>query len=338
MPTTFSSILNDLKKKQYQPVYFLHGNEAYFIDAISDYIEKNVLSDGEKSFNQTILYGKEVDFKQVVDTARRYPMMAPYQVVILKEAQEMRTLKELAAYVEKPAATTILVICHKHKRFDGRSKFGKLLKKQAVFFEAKKLYDNQLPDWIYNYLQEKGLTIKPAAMALVAEYLGTDLSKVVNELDKLAINLPKGTNITAQHIQNNIGISKDYNVFELQKALGQKQVTKVNRIVKYFGANPRKNPMVMLVGSLYNYFSKIYMLHSLKNLGDQDIQKALKLSSSFFLREYRNSARNYPRPKTEKVLSILKEYDLKSKGVDNNTMNNPDSELMKEMVWRILHV
>ncbi|MEM1121030.1 MAG: DNA polymerase III subunit delta, partial [Bacteroidota bacterium] len=149
MPTTFSNILNDLKKKQYQPVYFLHGSEAYFIDTISDYIEKNVLSDGEKSFNQTILYGKEVDFKQVVDTARRYPMMAPYQVVILKEAQEMRTLKELAGYVEKPAATTILVICHKHKRFDGRSKFGKLLKKQAVFFEAKKLYDNQLPDWIY---------------------------------------------------------------------------------------------------------------------------------------------------------------------------------------------
>ena len=334
---TFSQILNDLKKKQYQPVYFLHGNESYFIDAIADYIEKNVLSDGEKSFNQTILYGKEIEFKQVVDTARRYPMMAPYQVVIIKEAQEMRTLKELATYVEQPAQTTILVICHKHKRFDSRTKLGKLLKKKAVVFEAKKLYDNQLPDWIYNYLQDKGFTIKPAATALIAEYLGTDLSKVVNELDKLAINLPKGTNITQQHIQNNIGISKDYNVFELQKALGQKQVTKVNRIVKYFGANPRKNPMVMMVGSLYNYFSKIYMLHFLRNSGDQDILKALKLGSSFFLREYKASARNYPRPQTEKVLAILKEYDLKSKGVDNNTMNNPDSELMKEMVWRILN-
>lgn len=235
---TFSQIIGDLKKKQYQPVYFLHGNESYFIDAIADYIEKNVLSDGEKSFNQTILYGKEIEFKQVVDTARRYPMMAPHQVVIIKEAQEMRTLKELATYIEQPAQTTILVICHKHKRFDSRTKLGKLLKKKAVVFEAKKLYDNQLPDWIHNYLQDKGFSIKPAATALIAEYLGTDLSKVVNEMDKLAINLPRGTNITQQHIQSNIGISKDYNVFELQKALGQKQVTKVNRIVKYFWGKP----------------------------------------------------------------------------------------------------
>lgn len=335
---TYSQILSDLKKKQYKPIYFLHGNEAYFIDAISDYIEKNVLSEGEKSFNQTILYGKEIEFKQVVDAARRYPMMSPYQVVIIKEAQEMKTLKALASYVEKPAETTILVICHKHKKFDGRSALAKLLKKNAIVFESKKLYDNQLPDWIHNYLKDKGFTIKPSATALIAEYLGTDLSKVVNELEKLSINLPKGTALTEQHIQDNIGISKEYNVFELQKALGQKQTTKVNRIIQYFGANPRKNPMVMLVGSLYNYFSKIYMLHFLKNRPDQDIQKALRLSSGFFLREYKASARNYPQQKTEKVLSILKEYDLKSKGVDNNTMSNPDRELMKEMVWRILNV
>ena len=334
---TFPQIIADLKKKQYKPVYFLHGNESYFIDAIADFIEKKVLSDGEKSFNQTILYGKETEFKQVVDTARRYPMMAPYQVVILKEAQEMRTLKELVTYVEKPAETTILVICHKHKKFDSRTKLGKSLKKNAVLFESKKLYDNQLPDWIHNYLKTKGFTIKPNATALIAEYLGTDLSKVVNELDKLAINLPKGTDITQQHIQDNIGISKDYNVFELQKALGQKQVTKVNRIIKYFGANPKKSPMVMMVGSLYNYFSKIYMLHFLRHAGDQDVLSALKLRSSFFLREYKASARNYSRPQTEKVLSILKEYDLKSKGVDNNTMSNPDSELLKEMVYRIMN-
>ena len=334
---TFPQIIADLKQKQYKPVYFLHGNESYFIDAIADFIEKKVLSDGEKSFNQTILYGKETEFKQVVDTARRYPMMAPYQVVILKEAQEMRTLKELVTYVEKPAETTILVICHKHKKFDSRTKLGKILKKNAVLFESKKLYDNQLPDWIHNYLKTKGFTIKPNATALIAEYLGTDLSKVVNELDKLAINLPKGTDITQQHIQDNIGISKDYNVFELQKALGQKQVTKVNRIIKYFGANPKKSPMVMMVGSLYNYFSKVYMLHFLRHAGDPDILSALKLRSSFFLREYKATARNYSRPQTEKVLSILKEYDLKSKGVDNNTMSNPDSELLKEMVYRILH-
>lgn len=334
---TYSQIITDLKKKEYKPVYFLHGNESYFIDAIADFIEKKVLSDGEKSFNQTILYGKETEFKQVVDTARRYPMMAPYQVVILKEAQEMRTLKQLVTYVEKPAETTILVICHKHKRFDSRTKLGKVLKKNAVLFESKKLYDNQLPDWIHNYLKTKGFTIKPNATALIAEYLGTNLSKVANELDKLAINLPKGTDITQQHIQNNIGISKDYNVFELQKALGQKQVTKVNRIIQYFGSNPKKNPMVMMVGSLYNYFSKIYMLHFLRHAGDPDILSALKLRSSFFLREYKAAARKYSKPQTEQVLSILKEYDLKSKGVDNNTMSNPDSELLKEMVYRILN-
>jgi len=249
----------------------------------------------------------------------------------------MRTLKQLVTYVENPAETTILVICHKHKKFDSRTKLGKILKKKAVLFESKKLYDNQLPDWIHNYLKTKGFTIKPNATALIAEYLGTDLSKVVNELDKLAINLPKGTDITQQHIQNNIGISKDYNVFELQKALGQKQVTKVNRIIKYFGSNPKKNPMVMMVGSLYNYFSKIYMLHFLRHAGDPDILSALKLRSSFFLREYKAAARNYSRPQTEQVLSILKEYDLKSKGVDNNTMSNPDSELLKEMVYRILN-
>jgi DNA polymerase-3 subunit delta len=334
---TFNQIISDLKKKQYQPIYFLHGNEPYFIDAIANYIEKNVLSDGEKSFNQTVLYGKEVDFKQVVDTARRYPMMAPYQVVLIKEAQEMKTLKNLEKYISQPAPTTILVICHKHKRLDNRSKFAKLLKKNALLFESKRLYDNQLPDWIHNFLKDKGFTIETSAAALIAEYLGTNLSKVVNELEKLTINLPKGTKISSNDIQQNIGISKDYNVFELQKALGQKQVAKVNRIIQYFGANPRKNPMVLLVSSLYNYFSKVYMLHFLKNAPEQEIQKTLKLSSSYFLKEYRLTARNYNRSQTENVLALLKEYDLKSKGVDLNTVNNPERELLKEMVWRILN-
>lgn len=334
----FSQILTNLKNKKYHPVYFLHGNEAYFIDALTDYIEKNVLSEGERAFNQTVLYGKEVDFKQVIDAARRYPMMAPYQVVIIKEAQEMRTLKDLASYVVQPAATTLLVICYKHKRFDSRTKFGKLLKEKALVFESKKLYENQLPSWIQNHLKEKGFTIEQAATALISEYLGADLSKVVNELEKLAINLPKGTRITTKHVQGNIGISKDYNIFELQKAIGLRQVTKANKIIQYFGANPRKNPMVMLVGSLYNYFSKIYVLHSIGSQVDSEIQKALRLSSSFFLKEYRASAKHYNRLQTEKVISILKEYDLKSKGVDYNTVNNPERELMKEMIWKILNV
>lgn len=335
---SYTQILADLKAKKYRPVYFLHGNEAYFIDAIADFIEQNVLNEGEKAFNQTILYGKDIDFKQVVDAARRYPMMSSHQVVIIKEAQEMRTLQNLSKYVEKPTDTTILVICHKHKRFDSRTSFGKLLKSNALVFESKKLYDNQLPDWITTYLKGKGFSIQPQATALIAEYLGTDLSKVVNELEKLTINLPKGTKITPKHIQENIGISKDYNIFELNKALGYKDIAKANRIIKYFSANPRKNPMVMVVSGLYNYFSKIYTLHFLRNASEKDLLKALKLSSGFFLKEYRQSARNYNRHKTEKVLQLLKEYDLKSKGVAFNTVNNPESELMKELVWKILHV
>ncbi len=334
----FPIILRDLKAKKYQPVYFLHGSEPFFIDAIADYIEKNVLTEGEKAFNQTILYGKEIDFKQVVDAARRYPMMASHQVVIVKEAQEMKTLKKLQTYIENPLTTTILVICHKHKKFDARTKFGKMLTKQALVFHAKKLYDNQLPDWINNYLRDKGFAIQPAATALIAEYLGTDLSKVVNELDKLVINLPAKTTITAEHIQENIGISKNYNIFELQKALGKRQIDKSNRIIQYFSANPRKNPLVMMVGSLYNYFSKIYAYHFLKKSSEQEIMKVLKLRSAYFLSEYRNTARLYNRLQTEQVLALLKEYDLKSKGVNFNNAYLYEGELMKELVWKILHV
>ena len=335
---TFQALLKDLKAKKYQPVYFLHGAESYFIDAISNYIETKVLSEGEKAFNQTVLYGKEVDFKQVVDAARRYPMMASHQIVLLKEAQEMRSLKSLQTYIEKPLASTILVICHKHKKFDSRTKFGKAVNKNAVVLEAKKLYDNQLPDWIRSYLKGKGFAIEPAATHLMSEYLGTDLAKVVNELDKLAINLPAKTTITAQHIQENIGISKEYNVFELQKALGQRQVTKANRIVQYFSSNPRKNPLVLMVNSLYSYFSKIYSLHFLKNASEQDILKNLKLRSAYFLKDYRLTARYYNRAQTEAVLALLREYDLKSKGVNFNNAYMHEGELMKELVWKILHV
>ena len=250
----------------------------------------------------------------------------------------MRSLKQLQAYVEKPLDTTILVLCHKHKKFDSRTKFGKVLKSNAVLFESKKLYDNQLPDWINGYLKDKGFNIESAACSLIAEYLGTDLAKVANELDKLTINLPAKSAITSQQIQDNIGISKDYNVFELQKALGQRQTTKVNRIIQHFAANTRKNPLVMMIGALYNYFSKVYTLHFLKSASEQEIQKALKLKSSFFLRDYRQTARHYNRPQTEKVLGLLKEYDLKSKGVDFNNVYLYEGELMKELAWKILHV
>ena len=332
---TYKEIIKSLRAKEYKPVYFLHGDEAFYIDAISDFIEEKVLTEGEKSFNQTIFYGKDTDARTLIDTASRYPMMASHQVIVLKEAQDMKDLQDLQLYIEKAVPTTILVICQKYKRLDARTKFAKSLKANAVLFESKKLYENQVPDWIADYLKSKKLAINPNASQLIAEYLGTNLSKIANELDKLAINLPEGTQINEKHIQDNIGISKDYNVFELQKALGQRNVLKANRVIQYFIANPRKNPLVMVTGTLYNYFSKVYMLHFLRSLPDREMASALKLRSDYFLGEYKSTARNYNLKKTQKVISILKEYDLKSKGV--NSDNTPEGELMKEMVYKIMH-
>ena len=332
---TYQQIIKALKSKKYQPVYFLHGTESYYIDAISNYMEQHILSEGEKAFNQMVLYGKETDPKSLIDTASRYPMMAPYQLIILKEAQEMKALKDLKAYIEKAVPTTILVICYKHKKFDKRTKFAKVLKEKALIFESKKLYDNQIPDWIQNYLRERNLNVTTGAANLIGEYLGTNLSKIANELDKMSINVKKGQTINEDIVQQYIGISKDYNVFELQRALAQVQVLKANRIVNYFIANPRKNPLVMVVGSLYNFFSKVYMFHYVKNASDREILSALGLRSEWFLKEYRIAARHYNLAKTQNVIAVLKEYDLKSKGVDR--VSTTEGALLKEMVFRIMH-
>jgi DNA polymerase-3 subunit delta len=332
---TYSQIIKEIKAKKYAPVYLLHGDESYYIDKISKYIEENVLTEGEKSFNQMIMYGKDTDHKTLIDTCSRYPMMASHQVVILKEAQEMKTLKELLPYLQKPVHTTILVICFKHKKFDGRTKFGKMLKQKALVFESKRLYDNQIPDWIQSYLKDKKLSVSPSAAALVAEYLGENLSKVSNELDKLAINLAPGTEVNEKHIQEQIGISKEYNVFELQKALGTKNVVKSNRIINYFISNPKKNPLVVVVGTLFNFFSKVYLTHFLKNSSEREMMEKLGVRHAFFLKDYKSAARNYPYQQSQKVISILKEYDLKSKGVDR--VNATEGDLMKEMVFKILH-
>ena len=333
---TFPQIIKDLKAKKYAPIYFLHGEESFFIDKISKFIEENVLSEGEKAFNQIVMYGKDTEHKTLIDTCSRYPMMASHQVVILKEAQEMRTLKELKPYIEKPVPTTILVICHKHKKFDGRTKFGKTVKANSLVFESKRLYDNKIPDWITSYLKSKKLNITPTAAALVGEYLGTNLSKVSNELDKLAINLPAKTTIDEKHVQEQIGISKEYNVFELQKALGEKNIVKANRIINYFISNPKKNPMVVVVSTLYNFFSKVYMSHFLKNSSESELMKTLKVSHAFFLKDYKLAARNFPIAHSQEVISILSEYDLKSKGVKRDSAS--DGDLLKEMVYRILHL
>jgi DNA polymerase III subunit delta len=335
---THQSIIAEIKHKRFAPVYFLHGPESYFIDLIADAVEAYGLEEHEKAFNQTTLYGKDTDYLQVLDAARRFPMMAERQVVLLKEAQDMKTLKDLEAYVEKPTPSTVLVICHKYKKYNLNSRLGKAIKANAVLFESKELYDNQVPDWIADYLKGKKLKAGPAAAELLAEYLGANLSKVANELDKLALNLPVGAEVSQQHIEQHIGISKDYNVFELQKALGIKDVLKANRIVNYFIANARKHPIQVIIGSLYNYFSKIYLYHSVAQRPEPEILSALGLRSGFFLREYRTAARQFSARKSEEVIHLLREFDLKSKGVGYNSTGKPEGELLKEMTWRILHL
>ncbi|MEZ4983707.1 MAG: DNA polymerase III subunit delta [Saprospiraceae bacterium] len=246
---SYNALLQDIRHKKFAPVYFLHGPESYFIDRITDAIEEYALAEHERAFNQTMLYGKDTDHLQVLDAARRFPMMAERQLVILKEAQDMKNLKDLQTYLEKPTPTTVLVICHKHKKYALNTNFGKAVKAHAVLFESATLYDNQVPDWIGGYLKDKQLTASPEIRELLAEYLGAELSKVANELDKLALNVPAGATLTAEMVEQHIGVSKDYGVFEFQKALGLRDIVKSNRIIQYFIANPRKNPCHRLLAA-----------------------------------------------------------------------------------------
>lgn len=333
---TFEEIIRDIQAKRFQPVYFLHGEEPFFIDRVEAEIDAHALPETEKGFNQSVLYGKEIDHLTLLDYLRRYPMMSERQVVILREAQEMKSLSELASYVENPMPTTIFVVCHKHKKFDMRTKLGKVLQnKTTVLLESKKLYDNQVPDWISGYCKSKKLAVEPQAAALLAEYLGSDLSKIANELDKLSLNLPAGTAVNTAHVQEYVGISKDYNVFELQKAFAMRDLPKLARIREHFASNIRRNPLIVTISSLYAYFSKVYMLHALKGSSDAEMVKTLELRSDWFLKEYKAAALNYSSVQTARIISLLREYDLRSKGVDND--NTDEEELMKELFWKILN-
>ncbi len=334
---TYEEIVRDIRAGKFQPIYFLHGEEPYFIDQIEEAVDRYVLPEAEKGFNQSILYGKDVNHLTLLDYLRRYPMMSERQVVILREAQEMKTLGELAPYAENPMPSTVFVVCHKHKKYDMRSKLAKALSAKSVVFESKKLYDNQVPDWITQYCKSQKLGIETPAAALLAEYLGTDLAKIANELDKLALNLPAGTAINTAHIQEYIGISKDYNVYELQRAFANRDMPAIARISQYFASNIRKNPLIVTISSLHAYFSKVYMLHFLKGSSDAEMVKALDLRSDWFLKEYKLAAARYDRTQTENILHILKEYDLRSKGVDTDTTNTGEEELMKELFFKMLH-
>jgi len=336
MMMSFEQIMTELKRKQYRPVYFLMGEEPYFVDVIVDYIAENVLPEQDKAFNQVVMYGKDTSVEKVLSAAQRFPMMSQHQVVIVKEAQNLKDIDMLQFYMGKPLQSTILVVSYKDK-LNKSSKLYKILdkSKDTTIFESKKLYDYQLPAWITGYLTERGYDIVPAAAALLTEYLGSELSKVANELNKLMITLPVNEKkITLGHIEENIGISKDYNVYELQKVVGEKNVLKANRIINYFAANPKDNPVVMVISSLYSYFVKILKYHYLDDKNPSTVASALSVNP-YFVKDYEAAARKYPRNKIIEIISVLREYDLKSKGVGSSSVS--DGELMREMIFKILH-
>lgn len=331
----YENIISDLKKSIYKPIYFLMGEEPYYIDRITDYIQQNVLTESEKSFNLSVFYGKDADIGTIINTAKRYPMMASHQVVIVKEAQHLKKIDDLVYYAEKPLQSTILVINYKYQKLHKQKKVYKALEKNGVIFHSTKLYEDKIPAWINAYLKSKRYTIEPAAAMLLTEFLGNDLSKISNELEKLIITLSADENkITPGHIEKNIGISKDYNNFELQNALTQKNVLKANKIINYFGKNPGQNPITLTITSLYFFFSKVLMYHFLKDNSQRNVAATLKINP-FFVKDYQMAARNYNTKKVVNVIAILREYDLKSKGVNNNS--TPASDLLKEMVYKIMH-
>jgi len=310
------------------------GEEPYYIDKISDFIEQNILSEEEKGFNQMVLYGRDVTIEDIVANAKRYPMMAERQVLIIKEAQDLsRTIEKLVDYASNPQLTTVLVVNYKYKKIDKRKALYKTIKKIGVVYESKKLYENQVGEWIRRVLSPKDYSITPKAAQMLVEFLGTDLSNINNELEKLQIILPKGSQITPELIEENIGISKDYNNFELRKAVGNKDVLKAQQIAKYFGDNPRSNPMVVTVSLLFNFFSQLLYYHGLNDKSSRSVASALRINP-YFVNEYISAARNYPMKKVSQVISTLREFDVKSKGVGANAV--PQGDLLKELLVRIM--
>lgn len=328
------SIVSDIKNGNIKPIYFLMGEEPYYIDQISNYIEQNVLDESEKGFNQVVMYGRDVSIDEIVSSAKRYPMMAERQVLIVKEAQDLsRTIEKIESYAENPQPTTVLVFNYKYKKLDKRKKAYKAIAKNGLIYESKKLYENQVSDWIRRVLGGKKYHIEPKAAQMLVEFLGTDLSKIANELDKLTSVLPKETIIDATHVEENIGISKDFNNFELRKAVGQKDVVKANRIINYFAQNPKNNPLVMTISLLNSFFTQLLMYHGLKDKSKASVAKNLGVNP-YFVDDYTFAARNYPMRKVAQIIALLREADVKSKGVG---ANQTQADILKELLFKILH-
>ncbi len=331
----FNQIIADLKIKNYAPVYFLEGAEPYFMDQISDYILEHTLSEEEKGFNQSILYGKDLTIDSILTAAKRYPMMSERQVVVIREAQNIKDIEELASYVENPLKSTILVINYKYKTIDKRKKLYKTVNKGGVYFESKPLYDSNIPGWITKYLKEINLGIDPRAAQMITDHVGSDLQRIVNELDKVTISMVPGTSIMPEDVEKNIGISKDFNMFELQKALGKKDVLKTNQIVNYFIDNEKANPLPAIIGMLIGYYRKILTYNTIEIKSDRNAVAAKLGVSPFFINDYIDAARNYPLDKSIQIISMMREYDLRSKGARGGTLKS--GELLRELTFKILH-
>ncbi len=326
-------IIADFKKKNFKPIYWLEGDEPYFIDEIVSYAEHKILSESEAGFNLTIFYGKDTHWADVLNACKRYPMFSEKQVVLLKEAQHMKDIDKLESYIETPLSSTIFIVAYKDKKIDGRSKFAGLLKKKTELLTTKKLYDNQLPDWANHMINLHGLSINPKALLLLVDHIGNDLSRLQNEIEKLAINLNGRKAITEDDIEKFIGISKEFNVFELQAAVGQKNLSKAIRINQYFAANPKAAPIQLTLPALFSYFSKVYSIFGVGSNDEKAIASALGVSP-FFVKDYILAAKKYDLKGVEQVLLLLHQYNLRSIGI--NDTGTTDADLMKELLVKIM--
>lgn len=329
-----NSIISEWQKNNFKPVYWLEGEEEYFIDGVMEYAEKKILSPAEAEFNQTVFYGKDANWADIVNACRRYPMFAQRQVVLLKEAQQMKDLEKLESYIENPLLSTILVVSYKGKTLDGRSKFSKLIKKKGEVFLSKKIYDNQLPTWVSTYLQANGFQIKPKALHLLVDHIGNDLSRIVNEIDKLSLNLDNEKNITEDDIEKYIGISKEYNIFELQNAYSKKDQAKAIRIIQYFEANPKAVPIQLVLPSLYSYFSKILPLYQMADKSERAL-KPLFSFNSHLVDQVLDTIKNYSFSQVEQIIILLHDSNLKSIGIDSAGVSS--GAIMKELSYKIIN-
>tara|TARA_B100001146_G_scaffold225062_1_gene246102 strand:+ start:2268 stop:3296 length:1029 start_codon:yes stop_codon:yes gene_type:complete len=336
-------IVKDIRNKNYKPIYFLMGDEPYYIDQLSDFIASTILTEEERGFNQMVLYGRDVSLDDVIAQAKRFPMMAEHQVVIVKEAQDMSReilaqsddkKNKLEAYAENPQPSTILVFCYKYKKLDKRKRVYKNIAKNGIIFESKRLYENQVGDWIRRIMQSKGYPVEPKAAHMLVEFLGTDLSKINNELEKLQLIMEKGSTITPLAVEQNIGISKDFNNFELQRAIGDKDVVKAHRIINYFAQNPKDNPMVVTIALLFSFFQNLLIYHGLPSKDKASVAKALKVNP-YFVSQYTDAARNYPMKKVSHIINLLRTADVKSKGV--GAYNVPQGDLLKELLVQVMN-